>query len=206
MSFICPVCEREVEPGEDKACPICDTDLSALVSYQEQKAGVPAPSKKSWWWLLLVLLIPVIWFFFFREKPEPQVALITVVVTATEQPVEQSESEASPTAILQSPTGTPTPTLTPTTSISPTPTTTPLQPPEALAEVDVNCRCGPGLDYAVVGYFTQDDTALIQAVLTNGNWLMITHPQRDDLACWIWSGAVTVSGDLSMVPGLSPAK
>ncbi len=203
MPLICPVCERDVEPGENRACPICDTDLSALVSYQEKKAITPAPAKKRWWWLLLLLLlIPMIWFFFLREEPEPQVALVTVVVTATEQPVEESAEAALPTATLQPPTETPTEALTSTT----TPMSAPIEPPEALAEVDVNCRCGPGMDFSVVGYFPEGSAADVQAALTDGSWLMITHPQRDDLACWIWSGAVTVSGDLSAVPGLSPTK
>jgi hypothetical protein len=100
-----------------------------------------------------------------------------------------------PTPITPSPTA-PLVTLTPTT----TPTPTPSQP-TVTADYNANIRSGPDATYENIDFLLENQQGVIVSLYeneTNGTWYFIEHIDqgRDG---WIWSGAVTVSGDLSGV-------
>jgi hypothetical protein len=213
MTLTCPVCGREVEPTPGHLCPVCDTDLSALVLYQAEKAtAVTTPEdtvkkRARWLWLLLLLLIPAVWWgwrkFFPKSEPVSQI----LVVTATTDPAILSPTDtATAEPNTATPTQSPTVTLTQTAEPTATPTLPPEPPPFATANLNVYCRTGPGLNYPVSGYFIKDNTAEIQAVLENQTWLMISHPTKEGQACWVWSGGVEINGDLETVPVLLPSQ
>lgn len=96
------------------------------------------------------------------------------------------------------------PAITITPSLIPAETPMPnLGPPMATAIQDANCRYGPGQVYAVIGYLLQDQTAPIVGRNAETTWWVIERVDNS-ATCWIWDGVVTVSGDTSNVPVVTP--
>ena len=73
--------------------------------------------------------------------------------------------------------------------------------PTVTADQDANCRLGPGQAYAATSNLLTGQTAAIVGRNTDSSWWVIQVP---DGTCWIWDGTVTVSGDTSGVPVITP--
>ncbi len=95
-------------------------------------------------------------------------------------------------------TSTSTPTSTATTTQTQTATATD-GPPIAEANVNSNCRFGPGAVYAIIGTLLKGETAPIDGRNEDWTWWWIER-QDGPGHCWIWDALVTVSGDTSAVP------
>jgi hypothetical protein len=93
----------------------------------------------------------------------------------------------------------PIPTATPT-SIPQTPMTAPawLQ-----ANVNVNCRRGPSAEYENLDTLFRNWSARIYGRNPESTWWYIHRPNQEDF-CWVWGGAVTLTGDTSQVPVVVP--
>jgi len=97
---------------------------------------------------------------------------------------------------------TPSPTSPPLTE-TPAPTDTPLSAtPMVSANYNAYVRVSPGEDKGHVGFFLQDQNAVVIGRFENsisGTWWLIQRLEGGDDG-WIWGGAVTFVGDESVVP------
>lgn len=114
------------------------------------------------------------------------------------------EQTPTPQAALPLPSSTPTPepptaTLTPLPSETPTitPTPTPSNPVVSPAKDPVNCRFGPGTEYAVVGALLVAEVGNIQGKSAGGDWWFIQTPKGAN--CWVAGSVVIASGNLAIV-------
>lgn len=201
MAIKCPVCEREVELGENFHCPVCETDLSALQLYRKSKesANTKVHHRQFWWLLLLIPLIPVVFLSTQWIWPTEPADIVTVVVTATSKSITNQPESHTPEVTS---TTTPTETL----EVTLSPTTTEFHPPTVTANLNVNCRAGPGSSYSIVSYLEEGQSQPVLAVLADHSWIMIVHPQQEGLSCWVWSEAVALEGDLEEVPDILPSR
>ncbi len=119
---------------------------------------------------------------------------INIVVGAAA--VNPAVSPATPVAVTVA--GTITPTLTPT-EMFPQPPAAPM----ATAPQDDNCRYGPGMAYDVAGYLLAGQSARIVGRNAESTWWVIERVDGSGV-CWIWDEVVTVSGDTSGVPIVTP--
>jgi hypothetical protein len=213
MTLTCPVCERSIEPDSEQRCPVCESDLSALVLYRQSRAGQagvaeaprPAGMRRYGWLLLLILLAPLLFFLGRQFAPRTPAAVHTVVVTAT-QAAAQSPTRTPSAAATH--TATPSPSPTSTRAFTPTATRTATSLPPLTLEslADLNCRAGPGPGYPVVSYLPNARRLPVLAARDDGAWLMIPHPQQEGLACWVWAEGVTLTGALDTVPQIPPSR
>lgn len=137
------------------------------------------------------------------EGPTPTATLSSDDILRTAEAIaEMTRQAASPTP---SPTPvTPTPTMPPETP-TPTLTATP-SVPMATANYNANVRRGPDESYEVIDFFLQGQQARIAGRYDNpvtGTWWFLRR-EGQGLDGWVWGGAVTVSGDTSGVPFLTP--
>ena len=95
----------------------------------------------------------------------------------------------------------PTADASPTPTFTPTPTSTP-SAAMVTATQNANCREGPGMAYEVLGNLLADQTAPITGRNSDSTWWVIQIPGIGE--CWIWSDTVTVSGDTSQTPVITP--
>lgn len=131
-------------------------------------------------------------------------------VAATVAAMQKSLATATP---LPPPTATPFPTATPQPAAPVFPTATPVPPlivptsppapvqasaPLIQAEINTNCRTGPGTIYKVIGYLMKGETAAILGRDSGGNWWYIDNPSLQS-NCWVWSGSTRLLGDASAV-------
>jgi hypothetical protein len=119
----------------------------------------------------------------------------------------QAKAEATRVATFQTPPPTPiTPSPTaPLITDTPVPSTTPT-PSQALVVADYNAymRSGPDEEYENIDFLLQGQSGVILGMYeneTNGTWWYIDRTEEGKDG-WIWSGAVTVSGDLVGIPML----
>lgn len=118
----------------------------------------------------------------------------------------QAYAEQTREATRQTP---PPPTVTPTPTevlFTATPTATPT-PSEAIAISDYNVyvREGPDESFNDIDLFLQGQQARITGRyenLVNGTWWYIERLEGGGKDGWVWSGAVTVSGDVEGIPYL----
>jgi uncharacterized protein YraI len=83
-------------------------------------------------------------------------------------------------------------TPTPTTTFTPT-----TDEPQVTADQNVNCRKGPSSAYNEAGALLQGQTAPITGRNQDSTWYQV---DLEGIKCWVWSGAVTVTGDASEKP------
>jgi hypothetical protein len=119
----------------------------------------------------------------------------------------EAMAEATRSAATATPSPSPIP-PTPTASLAtdtpvPSPTST---SPIVTADYNANVRSGPDESYPVIDVFLQGQTADVVATNNNlssgpsgGTWYLL-HRIGGGLDGWVFSGAVTLSGDLSTVP------
>ncbi|HET7145374.1 MAG TPA: hypothetical protein VFI68_15240 [Anaerolineales bacterium] len=88
------------------------------------------------------------------------------------------------------PTNTPLPTLTPTPTI---PIAWPL-------DKGVNCRFGPGIEWATIGALLVGQTATIQGKNSNGSWWYVTTQNDPGKPCWVAASVTLTAGNLLNLP------
>ena len=127
-----------------------------------------------------------------------------VAAQASQEPAELI-AQAQPTE-TPLPTPTSVPPIVPTaTSESPTPTSVPTAVPIPVAAADIqiyadlntNCRFGPGKTYAISGTFLKGTTSKVHGRDSTKNWWYIVHPSQSGQFCWVWDGSTTIQGDPS---------
>lgn len=95
---------------------------------------------------------------------------------------------------------TPPPAVVPTITV--TPTATPGVPLLMAKEQAVNCRYGPGAEWAVVTTLDAGLSAEVIGRRQDSSWWYIRHPLRTNISCWVSGGGATVSGNSASVPVL----
>jgi hypothetical protein len=82
-------------------------------------------------------------------------------------------------------------------TITPTLLTPPPEDPQVTGDQEVNCRRGPSTAYNAIGVLAQGQTAPIAGRNQDNSWYYIL---LDSLQCWVWSGAVSVTGNVNSQP------
>jgi hypothetical protein len=72
--------------------------------------------------------------------------------------------------------------------------------PTITANVDTNCRSGPGADYPKEGYLGVGEQSNVYGKEATGNWWYIENPHKPGAYCWVWAETTQVSGDTSALP------
>ena len=119
----------------------------------------------------------------------PQVIVMAVSYTPTATLAPTVTPTPAPTL-----TSTPSPTAHPTATPSPTPILSPTSIPPLLVKIiarALNVRAGPGLDYAIIGYASQDQRYRLRGRSGDGRWLRIDF---SGLEGWVSVGWVEVDG------------
>lgn len=129
-----------------------------------------------------------------------------VAAEAIQEPAELI-AQVQPTETPLPPTPTLVPTIAPTVqSELPAPTSVPTaEPPQAAApatlqisaDLNTNCRYGPGKVYSIIGTFLKGTTAVVHGRDSTRNWWYIDHPNKTGQFCWVWDGSTTIQGDPS---------
>lgn len=135
-----------------------------------------------------------------------------VINTAVAQTVEASGGEAAATNTPEAglpATDTPQPgAIDATTTETQTPTitvTVTSSVPMIHSTRDTNCRYGPGVVYAVVGYLlTTDAPVEVRGRLEGGGWWYIQNPRYPTQSCWVWDDTTVVEGNTSYLPFITP--
>jgi len=189
---------------------------SAQVVHSSQKLAVPtgkggmaaSHAPKTWLYLIGLGAIPLIGLaillggliFYnlastFLSNPGTPAFTSTsaVVMASTESLLPEARPTSSPT-VTASASPTPTYTATPTMTMTPTPPA-----PMASFLQNSHCRKGPGTDYGIVTSLFQGATALIEGRNQDSSWWWIRLPESRG-HCWVWSGLVETSGNLSGLP------
>jgi uncharacterized protein YraI len=94
-------------------------------------------------------------------------------------------------------------TSTSTVTVTVTATNTPITPPppsvtSVIANLDANCREGPGTAFEVYGNLIKGQDAVIKGRLADNSWFLIAIAGRS-MNCWIAASIVDVSGNLDVV-------
>lgn len=134
------------------------------------------------------------------DPTEQGAIVIETAVAKAEQTRQATMQTPPPTPVTPSPT-VPRVTATPIPTETPTPSS-----PIARAEYNAYVRSGPDESFENIDFFLEGQTAEIAGRYTNeetGTWWFI---QRIDTGKdgWVWSGAVSVSGDENSIPFLDP--
>jgi len=110
-----------------------------------------------------------------------------IVVTATPEP---------PTATIEDTqivvTEAPVVTRTPTSSF-----------PVISANVDTNCRSGPGAVYPIITGLFVGQTSEVLGKNNLGTWWYIRNPINSSGKCWVWTNTTKVVGDTSSLPTIA---
>lgn len=104
------------------------------------------------------------------------------------------------------PLDTPIPTLTslPTDTPFPTLTPTPTIPIAWPLDKGVNCRFGPGLEWATIGALLVGQTATIQGKNSDGSWWFVTTANDPGKQCWVAASVTITAGNLLNLPLVNP--
>lgn len=132
------------------------------------------------------------------SSPEiPTATLIQPTATNSAEPtiiIPTSTPEVLPTITI------PTLTLTPLPIITSTPSV-----PMIHATRNTNCRMGPGPEYDVTGFLMIGDRVEVRGRNSAATWWLIQNPDNLTKLCWVWSETTVVSGNLSMIPVITPS-
>lgn len=116
----------------------------------------------------------------------------TITLTATfTQPPEAATATLLPTLPILSPPPLATDTL-------------PAGNPTISASVETNCRLGPGPVYPRVGYLLPGQTSTVVGRNSDNSWWFIENPRKPGTYCWIWGQTTTVTGNIALLPVLTP--
>jgi hypothetical protein len=123
--------------------------------------------------------------------------LLAATSTAPGTPVLVPESTNLPTFTPIIFTSTATATATP-------PYTSTPEYPVITANIDTNCRSGPGPEYKVLGYLLVGQTSRVFGRNSSGTWWNIENPSKPGSTCWVWGGSTTISGSTVFIPVFTP--
>lgn len=84
------------------------------------------------------------------------------------------------------------------------PTATPTVPQVTPISAAVNCRSGPGMQYAVDDTLNVGQIAQIQGRSSDGFWWYISDPNNPGSFCWVGTAVVTASGNLTGIAIVQP--
>jgi hypothetical protein len=130
------------------------------------------------------------------DPPTPtQIPLATN--TAVPSHTSTNTPPPSPTAVA---TETPIPTETATPTITPSPT---FAFPQAVIQMQANCRYGPGTAYLYSHGLYDDDDVEIHGRTPSGTWLWI-QPENLERHCWAAASVMEISGDIFTVKVVEP--
>lgn len=130
------------------------------------------------------------------------------VIRTAEAMAEATRLAATPTPSPAPVTATATPTATPAVSPTPEATATPaISGPVVTANYPVSVRLGPGEAYEQVDLFLTGQMARVIGRFDDtpiGTWFLVV---RIDVGKdgWVWSGAVTLTGDPALIPLATPS-
>jgi len=87
----------------------------------------------------------------------------------------------------------------------PTITLTPTaEPPMAWVTQNTNCRAGPNKIYDNLGALLQDEKTEIVGIGSTGYYYIVMNPDLPGGECWLWDKYAVTSGDLSILPEMTP--
>jgi len=118
--------------------------------------------------------------------PSPTATPISVPPTVT-------EALPSPTSGVTDTPLPPPPTDVPTVA----PTATPSFPVVTPSDDPVNCRFGPGTDYAVTGALKVGVSTQVFGKTSDGGWWQVQNPTETGQKCWVAASVTTGSGNFS---------
>ena len=72
------------------------------------------------------------------------------------------------------------------------------------ANIDTNCRSGPGPEYTRLGYLLVGQTSQVYGRNSTSTWWYIKEPLREGVFCWVWGGSTSVSGPTGALPVFTP--
>jgi len=68
------------------------------------------------------------------------------------------------------------------------------------ANINTNCRSGPGPQYKLVGYLIKGQQSEVLARNSSSSWWYIRNPSHPERSCWVWAQTTDISGDSSSIP------
>ncbi|PWB69489.1 MAG: hypothetical protein C3F07_19825 [Anaerolineales bacterium] len=125
-------------------------------------------------------------------------------VPGTETPTE--EPTVVPSATQPPPTATATNTPPPTDTPPPTLTSTPTIPIAFPKDVSVNCRFGPGTEWAVLSGLVVGQSSQIIGKSADFNWWYIVDPLNASRNCWVAASVTNTAGNLAPIPVVETPK
>ena len=131
------------------------------------------------------------------STPSPQVVTPANSPTGSSVVVQTPTSTVTTTSLYTTPipTVTDTPMITVTLSATGTlATVSTLSPSQLRANVDTNCRSGPGPEYDVLGYLLAGEVAEVVGKNAQGSWWNIQKPNKPGEYCWVWGKAIEFQG------------
>jgi len=127
-----------------------------------------------------------------ETKVASQASGLAAAPAATATPIPSATATLETTLALPTPTELPPPTATP------IPTT--VAYPKIIAEVNTNCRLGPGTRYTIDGYLAAGASSSVYGRDSTKDWWYIAHPLKSGAFCWVWDGSTIVEGNTSSLP------
>jgi acyl-coenzyme A thioesterase PaaI-like protein len=109
-------------------------------------------------------------------------------------PAPEIQPTVLPTFIV--PSDTPIPSATPLPTVTPTPGV-PIAWPKDLG---VNCRSGPGIEWAVVSALPMDTKAEILGRTSETTWWYIQDPLNPGSFCWVATSVTDTAGNMNIIP------
>jgi SH3-like domain-containing protein len=138
-----------------------------------------------------------------------QIMVVALLLTSCNMPQSTPTSTPVPTTVpptateaAPQPTDTPAATFTAEPTAVPTvaPTDTPSVPVVTPIDEPVNCRFGPGTEYAPIGFLLVGENAQVFGKTSDGEWWQVQNP--DDSAgkrCWVAATVTSGAGNFSAV-------
>ncbi|MGM0375109.1 MAG: tail fiber domain-containing protein [Chloroflexota bacterium] len=145
--------------------------------------------------VFLILLLSVL----ACNLPEERSPTPTVYLQETSSSPEEETNQAPGPDQSQAATDTPTPSLTPTITLTSTP-----KVPKASVSINTNCRAGPGKNYKKLGVVTVGEKTEIVGIGSTGHYYIVVNPDNPSGVCWLWDKYVTVHGNTSQLPQMTP--
>lgn len=145
--------------------------------------------------VILILLLAVL----ACNLPEDNSPTPTVYLQRTSNGAEEETDQTPTPDQSQGLPHTPTASLTPTITLTSTPTV-----PMASVSTNTNCRSGPGKNYEKLGVVTVGEKTEIVGIGSTGYYYIVVNPDNPSGLCWLWDKYVTVHGDISQLPQMTP--
>jgi len=123
---------------------------------------------------------------------------------ATSTPLPPIVVTATPELPTQTPTESNTPIVVPVETQKPVATQNPTSGnPTITANMDTNCRSGPGPVYPVITGLFVGQTSVVLGRNSAGTWWYIQNPLTSTKSCWVWTNTTRVEGNTSNLPTIA---